>query len=250
MIENKKQQLINQKDTEINQKSSDLEEMKKAGLQYGHKKTYNNPRADYFTIKSSAEISLIDLNETNKGLTAALGFIKEIIKNKGIILFVGTSGGAKEAIERISRKYDFPYVTNRWLGGTLTNFQTLNNRIKYLQELEEKQKSGDWDKYTKQEKKKLEEEIFNLEQKFIGLKKMSRLPDALFAIDPKIHKTAIREGRKMKIPIISILDTDDDPTEVNYPIPANDSAKSSIEYILTKIEKAIEKFTANNQQSN
>lgn len=241
------QQSINQQDTGIIFQNNDFEEMKKAGLQYGHKRTYNNPRADYFTIKSLTEISLIDLKETGKGLVAALDFIKNIIQNKGNILFVGTVGGAKEAIERISIKYDFPYVTNRWLGGTLTNFQTLNNRIKYLKELEDKQKSDNWAKYTKQEKHKIEEEIYDLEQKFVGLKKMSSLPNALFVVDPKIHKTAIREAKKMEIPIIAILDTDDDPTEVDYPIPANDSAKSSINYLVTKIEEMIEKLSSKNQ---
>ncbi len=244
MTENKQSQIIDPEevlDAEKNQKDNDLEEMKKAGLHYGHKRTYNHPRADYFTLKSSAEIALIDLNETKKGLQAAIDFIKEIIKNKGMILFVGTTGGAQKAVEELSKKHDFPYVINRWLGGTLTNFQTLSDRIKHLQELEEKQKSGEWSNYTKQEKKKLEEEIYDLEQKFIGLKNMSRLPDALFVVDPKIHKTAIREAQKKEIPIISILDTDDDPTKVNYPIPANDSAKSSIEYILSKIDAIIEK---------
>ena len=243
----KTQQSISQQDASAIFQNNDLEEMKKAGLQYGHKRTYNNPRAGYFTIKSLTEISLIDLNETSKGLATALDFIKNIIENKGNILFVGTVGGAKEAIERISTKYSFPYVTNRWLGGTLTNFQTLNNRIKHLKDLEEKQKSENWEKYTKQEKHKIKEEIYDLEQKFIGLKEMSSLPDALFVVDPKIHKTAIREAKKMEIPIIAILDTDDDPTEINYPIPANDSARSSIDYLITKIEEMIEKLSSKKQ---
>lgn len=215
--------------------------MKKAGLHYGHKKTYNHPQAGYFTVKSYTELSFIDLEETIKALGLALDFIIEIVKKKGMILFVGTAAGSKEGIKKLGEKYNFPYVTNRWLGGTLTNLKTLNNRIKYLEELEERKKSGEWQKYTKYEKKELEEEMSKLEKKFIGLKNMSQLPDALFVIDPKTHNTAIREAQRIKIPIIAVLDTDDDPTSIAYPIPANDSAKSSIDYILDKVDEAIKK---------
>lgn len=247
MTEDKKQQLIEKEESGGNQEN-DLLAMKKAGLQFGHKKTYNHPQAGYFTVKSSTELSLIDLNETVKGLESALNFIKETIKNKGTILFVGVIGGAKEGIKNMCQKYDLPYVANRWLGGTLTNFQTLNERIKYLEELEDKKKTGDWNKYTKQEQRKLEEEMLKLEEKFVGLKNMSRLPDALFIVDPKTHDTAVREAKKKGIPIISVLDTDDDPTEINYPIPANDSAKSSIEYILNEIDQVLEQITNNKKQ--
>lgn len=246
MTEDKKQQLIEQEEINDSQES-DLTAMKKAGLQFGHKKTYNHPKAGYFTIKSSTELSLIDLNETIKGLESALNFIKEVIENKGTILFVGTVGGAKEGIKNICQKYDLPYVINRWLGGTLTNFQTLNERIKYLEELEEKKTTDVWSKYTKQEQRKMEEEMLKLEEKFIGLKQMSRLPDALFIVDPKTHDTAVKEAKKKGIPIISVLDTDDDPTEIDYPIPANDSAKSSIQYILSKIDQVLDQ-TINNKK--
>jgi len=216
------------------------EEMKKAGVHYGHNKTHNHPKAGYFTVKSYTELSFIDLEETAKALEATLNYIKEIVKKKGSILFVGAIPGARAKIQELADKYDFPYVTNRWLGGTLTNFKTLSERIKYLKELEEKKKSGEWQKYTKHERKKLEDQMVKLEEQFIGLKNTTQLPDALFIIDPKIHDTAVREARKMKIPMIAVLDTDDDPTLVDYPIPANDSAKSSITYILNKVDEAIE----------
>lgn len=215
-------------------------EMEKAGLHYGHKKSRNHPQAAYFTLKSNTELSFIDLDETVKALEVALDFIKKIIKEGGTILFVGAIPGAKKGIEKLAKKYDFPYVTNRWLGGTLTNFKTLSDRIKYLKELEEKKKSGEWQKYTKYERKKLEDEMIKLEKQFIGLKNTTKLPDVLFIIDPKIHNTAVREARKMEIPIIAVLDTDDNPALVNYPIPANDSAKSSIDYILDKVDQAID----------
>lgn len=252
MADDKKQQIKKQEENSKDQGEGllgeGLLEMEKAGLQYGHKRTFNHPQAGYFTLKSSGEIALIDLNETNKGLLAALDFMKEVVKNKGSIVFVGTRAGAKEAIEKVSKKYNLPYVTNRWLGGTLTNFQTLSDRIQYLKDLENKKEKGDWDKYTKQEQRKLEEEMLKLEQKFIGLKNMARLPDALFVVDPKVHQTAVREARKMGIPIIAILDTDDDPTEISYPIPANDSAKSAIEYILNRVDQCLEQINSKEQE--
>jgi len=223
-------------------------EMEKAGLHYGHNKTHNHPQAGYFTLKSNTELSFIDLNETAKALTVALDFIKEIIEKGGIILFVGAIPGAKNGIEKLAKKYNFPYVTNRWLGGTLTNFKTLNGRIKYLKELEEKKKSGEWQKYTKHERKKLEDEMAKLEEQFIGLKNTTQLPDALFIIDPKIHDTAVKEARIIKIPMVVVLDTDDDPNLVDYPIPANDSAKSSIDYILNKVDEAIEQAKKTNNK--
>jgi small subunit ribosomal protein S2 len=226
----------------IEEKQESIEEvdMEKAGLNYGHHKTHNNPKAGYFTLKSNTELSFIDLDETLKALEVALNFIKEIIKKDGTILFVGAIPGAKNGIEKLARKHNFPYVTNRWLGGTLTNFKTLNDRIKYLKELEEKKKSGEWQKYTKHERKKLDDEMIKLEAKFVGLKDTTKLPDVLFIVDPKIHDTAAKEARIIKIPIVALLDTDDDPTSVAYPIPANDSAKSSIDYILSKVDQAIE----------
>lgn len=226
----------------IEEKQESIEEvdMEKAGLHYGHNKTHNNPKAGYFTLKSNTELSFIDLDETLKALEVALNFIKEIIKKDGTILFVGAIPGAKNGIEKLARKHNFPYVTNRWLGGTLTNFKTLNDRIKYLKELEEKKKSGEWQKYTKHERKKLDDEMIKLEAKFVGLKDTTKLPDVLFIVDPKIHDTAAKEARIIKIPIVALLDTDDDPTSVAYPIPANDSAKSSIDYILSKVDQAIE----------
>lgn len=233
---------------EEKEQSIEEAEMEKAGLHYGHNKTHNNPRAGYFTLKSNTELSFIDLNEIAKALVVALDFIKEIIKKGGTILFVGAIPGAKNGIETLAKKYNFPYVTNRWLGGTLTNFKTLNERIKYLKELEDKKKSGEWQKYTKHERRELEDEMIKLEEKFIGLKNTSKLPDALFVVDPKIHDIAVREALIIKIPIVAVLDTDDDPTPINYPIPANDSAKSSIDYILDKVDQAIDEAKKDNKQ--
>ncbi|MGB9680723.1 MAG: 30S ribosomal protein S2 [Minisyncoccia bacterium] len=218
-----------------------IEEMEKAGLQYGHKRTRNHPKANYFIIKSNAtSVSLVNLEETRRALEKALDFIKETVKNNKIILLVGTQAGAKQKIQEIAQKYDYPYVIEKWLGGTLTNFKTLSERIKYLKELEEKQEQGAWENFTKKEKHKLSQELMKLQKKFLGLRNMTRIPDVLLVIDPEIHSTAIREAKRLKIPIVALLDTDDDPTLIEYPIPGNDSAKSAISYVLEQIDKAIE----------
>jgi small subunit ribosomal protein S2 len=217
-----------------------IREMMKAGLHFGHKKTYNQPKASYFIVKSYEAIAGIDLKETLKALNKALDFIKELVKQEKQIIFVGTTSGAKGFIKELAQKYNYPYVDERWLGGTLTNFKTLTQRIKTLKELEEQKASGVWEKYTKKERNDLEKELNHLQRKFTGIRNLEKLPDALFIIDTGTHNIVVREAKLLSIPIIGILDTDDDPTVIDYPIPANDSAKSSIQYILNKVEEAIE----------
>ena len=217
-----------------------IQEMMKAGLHFGHKKTYNQPKASYFTVKSYEAIAGIDLKETLKALNKALDFIKEIVKQEGQIIFVGTTSGAKGFIKELAQKYNYPYVDERWLGGTLTNFKTLTQRIKTLKDLEEQKASGIWEKYTKKERNDLEKELNRLQRKFTGIRNLEKLPDAVFIVDTGTHNIVVREAKLLDIPIIGILDTDDDPTVIDYPIPANDSAKSSIQYLLNKVEETIE----------
>lgn len=217
-----------------------IQEMIQAGLHFGHKKTYNHPKASYFIVKSYEEIVSIDLRETLKALNKALDFIKELAKDNKQILFVGTRPGAKDLIRELAQKYNYPYVNERWLGGTLTNFKTFSQRIKTLKDLEDQKNSGVWEKYTKKEINNLEKNLLALQKKFAGIRNLDKLPDALFVVDTGVHKLAIKEARSLGIPIIGILDSDDDPSIIDYPIPANDSAKSSIKYILDQIDKAIE----------
>jgi len=216
-----------------------IKEMMKAGLHFGHKQTFNHPKAGYFIVKSYEAIAGIDLKETLKALQSALDFIKEIVKQEGKILFVGTTAGAKQLVKELAQKYNYPYVDERWLGGTLTNFKTLALRIKTLKELEEQKKSDAWDKYTKKERIQFQKELDQLQKKFAGIRTLDKLPNAIFIIDTGLNKIAVKEAKLLNIPIIGVLDTDDDPTIIDYPIPANDSAKSSIKYILSKVEEAI-----------
>jgi small subunit ribosomal protein S2 len=228
------------KNTDIQDEESVIKEMMQAGLHFGHKKTFNHPKADYFTVKSYDAIAGIDLKETLKALDKASEFLKDTVRNNGTILLVGTNPGAKEAIQALAQKFNYPYVTERWLGGTLTNFKTLTQRIKTLKNLEEQKTTGGWDKYTKKEKSDLEKELLQLQRKFAGLRALEKLPAAIFIIDTGTHDTAVREAKLLNIPVVGVLDTDDDPTIIKYPIPANDSAKSAITYLMGIIDKAIE----------
>lgn len=216
-----------------------IKEMMNAGLHFGHSRTYTHPKTSFFLVKDNNPVAIIDLEVTKKYLEEALRIVSEIVKKKGMILFIGTTPGAKYLIRDLAQKYDYPYVNERWLGGTLTNFKTLSLRIKALEQLEEDEKTGKWNEYTKKEKVHLYKTLSSLQKKFAGLRKLTKLPDLLIIIDSGAHKTAVNEARKLNIPIIGVLDNDDDPTLITYPIPANDSAKSSITFILDKIEKAI-----------
>ena len=225
--------------TKFDNRETIIKEMEKAGVQYGHRRTRNNPKASGFTIKGSGGIALIDLQKTVEGLEKALLFLSEQAKEGKVILFVGTRPGMREAVKRVALKYNFPFVAGHWLGGTLTNFSTLKERIKYLQQLEEDKKSGKWEKYTKKEQNDKSQELQKLEDKFEGLKNIKKTPDVLVVIDPQYHKTAVREAQRLSIPIVAVLDTDDNPEEVQYPIPANDSAKSAIDFIFDKIDQVL-----------
>ncbi|MGB9681138.1 MAG: 30S ribosomal protein S2 [Minisyncoccia bacterium] len=216
-----------------------ITEMKEKGVHFGHKKSRLHPKAYYFTLKQAGDIYYINLEETVKGLERAISFLQEVIKKGGKILLVGTGCGAKQNILKIAEENNFPYVIERWLGGTLTNFKTLKERINCLKEMENQREKGEWEKYTKKEKLKLEKNYQALEKKFKGLKGMESLPDAILIVDPGLHKIVVTEARKLKIPIVAILDNDDDPTIIDYPIPANDSAPSSINYILEQIRNGL-----------
>ena len=214
-------------------------EMQKAGLQYGHKHSRTHPQAKFFILKTQNNSELINLEETAKRLDEAKAFISQIMVEQNQILFVATTSTIKANIKELTLKFKQPYVIERWLGGTLTNFKTINNRINYLLDLKNKLTSGQMEKYTKKEKLEIDKEIKALDSKFSGLIGFNHLPKALFIIDPMLNQIAVKEAKKMKIPVVAVLDTDDDPTLIDYPIPANDSSRPALTFILKEIEKAI-----------
>ena len=217
----------------------DEKEMLKAGLHFGHRSSKFHPKMKPYIFGVRKTIHIIDLEKTLEKFDIALEYIKSLIEQEKTLLFIGTKTPHKELVKAIAEECGFPYVNERWLGGSLTNFKVIKSRIKFLKDLEEKQQSDDWQKYTKKERLKIEELIQNLKRKFEGIRDLEKLPDAIFVCDMKKDGLAAKEARMEKIPVIGISDTNTDPSQADYSIPANDDAISSVRYILEKVKETI-----------
>jgi len=215
------------------------EEMFEAGVHLGHRISKWNPKMAPYIFTSRNNIHIIDLEKTAEKLKEAVKFVKELKKKKGVILFVGTKPIAKKIVEEAAKECKMPYVNERWLGGTLTNFPVISQRLEHFRELEKKKQSGELEKYTKKEQHLFEIELQKLQEKFGGLKEMTALPDALLILDIKRDSLAIKEAQRKGIPVIGICDTNTDPTTVDYPIPANDDSSTSLKLILEPIIKIL-----------
>lgn len=235
-----------------------IEEMMRVSLFGGLKSSKTHPKMKPYIVGVRNGISIIDLEETLKLLDAAMEFVKSRIApgskagvadsglstEKGNILLVGTTPSAKRAVERTAKKLGLLFVTERWLGGILTNFKTLSKRIAYFKKLKSDREAGRLDKYTKKERVGFNRQIQKMSMMFSGLETMERLPDILFIVDVNAHMTAVREAKRLKIPVIGVMNANTNPKEVDYPIPANDRSKSGIEWILERLEKTIEEARA------
>ena len=216
-----------------------METMIKKGVHFGHQKSRKNPKMNEYIFGTRKGINLIDLGKTEEKLKEALEFLK-LVKSEGKeIVFVGTKKQIKEITKEAAIFCRMPYVTERWLGGTFTNFKIIRGRGKYLKDLKDMISSGEAKKYTKFEQMKKQEELEKLEKKIGGIKDMKELPGAIFITDIKENEMAIKEAKKAKIPIVALADTNTDPETVEYPIPANDDAISSVRLMLSYICKAI-----------
>lgn len=225
--------------TENNLDNKLVAEMAEAGVLYAHKKSKADPRMRQFIVANRHEINLIDAGVVMNTLDKAAAFLKEILSKGGRVLFVATTPAASNIVRSFAEEYNQPYVIHRWLGGTLTNFEVIRKRVDYYLEMKGKQESGELDKYTKKERTKFSQEISKLSYKFEGLLKLDRLPDAIFVVDAKEHKTAVKEAVDMDIPIVAIIDTDDNPEPITYPIVANDHSSSSISWVIDKLRSKI-----------
>lgn len=216
-----------------------IQEMLRAGVHFGHKSSRWNPKMKPYIFGVRNNIHIINLEKILPLLQKALDFLRGVAENGGKILFVGTKPQARQLIEKIAGEIDMPYVSNRWLGGTFTNFGEIKRRIKYLNNQENLEASGEFKKYTKYEQSQIRKEIVRMNEKMGGIKKMDKLPQAVFIIDIKENALAVKEARAVGIPTVALIDTNTDPTLVDYPIPANDDALSSLEYILGIVAKNI-----------
>jgi small subunit ribosomal protein S2 len=216
-----------------------VSEMAKAGIFYGHKKTKTHPRMKPYIGGRRNEIELLDPEVVLSTLDKAGQFLKEKLGPGGLVLFVGTKSAAKEAVKSLAEELKMPYVVFRWLGGTLTNFKAISQRSNYYQDMKGKIERGELGKYTKKEQLDFVKESAKMSRSFDSLALLNRLPDAVFVVDPAENATAVAEARKLKIPVIAVMDTNDDPKGMEYPIFANDHTKSSIEWIFGRIREAI-----------
>ena len=215
-----------------------MKELLEAGVHFGHQTRRWNPKMKPYIFGSRNGIHIIDLQKTVSLFKEIHDFIVRIVSERYSVLFVGTKKQGHDAIIEESERCGMFYVVNRWLGGTLTNFQTIRKSIARLKELESMKTDGSINRYTKKEVLKMEKELFKLEKNLGGIKDMDELPGAVFIVDPKREHIAVKETKKMGIPVIAITDTNCDPDDIDYIIPGNDDAIRSIRLICSKIADA------------
>jgi len=221
------------------QKIPELSEMLKRGVHFGHQSSKRNPKMKPYIYTSRNGINIIDLERTAEKLADALIFAENIAATGGTVLFVSSKNQAKALIEKYAKDCGMPYINNRWLGGMFTNFSSIIKLVKRLKELEEKQQSGELEKYTKKEQLDFQRTITKLNDLVGGIRDLQKLPEAMYVVDIKKEKTAVSEAIAKKVPILAMTDTNVNPEKVDYPIPANDDAIKSIELITGLVAEAI-----------
>ncbi|MBI1866241.1 MAG: 30S ribosomal protein S2 [Candidatus Staskawiczbacteria bacterium] len=227
------------KKSAIEETKINIEEMLSSGLGVGHTVSRLHPKMKDYVSGIKNNTNIIDLDKTAKNFSAALKFISNLVSDNKKIIFVGTKIQTKDLVKKAAEDCSVPYVSERWLGGTFTNFETISKRVEYFKEMESKRASGEFEKYTKKERLKIDKELESLRIKFEGIKNMSKLPEAVFISDFKKDIICALEAKRKGIFIVAITDTNVDPTMADYPIPANDDAISSVKYILDKVSQTI-----------
>ncbi|MDG4655927.1 30S ribosomal protein S2 [Ectobacillus antri] len=216
-----------------------MKQLLEAGVHFGHQTRRWNPKMKRYIFTERNGIYIIDLQKTVKKVEEAYNVMKEYAANGGTILFVGTKKQAQDAIKEEAIRAGMFYVNQRWLGGTLTNFQTIQKRIKRLKDIERMQEDGTFDVLPKKEVVQLKKELERLEKFLGGIKDMKQIPDAIFIVDPRKERIAVAEARKLNIPLIGIVDTNCDPDEIDHVIPANDDAIRAVKLLTSKMADAI-----------
>ena len=216
-----------------------VKDLVEAGIHFGHRSTLWNPKMAPYIFGKRNKIHIIDVKETIKGLLLARKYITRTVAGGRDVLFVGTKRQARGTIEQHARDVGMPYVVERWLGGTLTNFSTIRQRLKRLEELEHIESSGQIDNYSKKMEAQLRREKAKILRNLEGIRNMSKLPGALVVIDPGHETNAVREARKLGIPTVCLIDTDSDPDFADIPIPGNDDAMRAIDVIVDQLCRAV-----------
>ncbi len=215
-----------------------MKQLLEAGVHFGHQTRRWNPKMRPFIFADRNGIHILDLQQTVTRLNAAAAYITQLTANGEQILFVGTKKQAQDAVREEAERSGQFYVNQRWLGGMLTNFQTIQSRIRYMKDLEERKENGEFERLPKKEAQHLQDELDRLERTLGGIRNMRRLPAAIFVIDTKKEHTAVLEARRLEIPVIALADTNTDPDEMDYPIPANDDAIRAVRLLASKVAEA------------
>lgn len=216
-----------------------MKQLLEAGVHFGHQTRRWNPKMERYIFTERNGIYIIDLQKTVKKVEEAYNFVRNIAENNGTILFVGTKKQAQDSVKEEADRCGMFYINQRWLGGTLTNFETIQKRIDRLYELEKMEEEGVFDVLPKKEVILLNKEKSRLEKFLGGIKGMRKLPDALFIIDPRKERIAVAEARKLGIPIVAIVDTNCDPDEIDVVIPGNDDAIRAVKLLTSKMADAV-----------
>lgn len=216
-----------------------MKQLLEAGVHFGHQTRRWNPKMKRFIFDERNGIYIIDLQKTMHQLNVVYEEVKQRAAEGQVILFVGTKKQAKEAISEEALRCGMPYVSHRWLGGMLTNFETIQKRVSYLKELQKQEVSGEFELRTKKEALGLRRTMEKLERVLGGIKFMEKKPDAIFIVDPKKEGIAVEEAKKLNIPIVGIVDTNCDPDQIDYPIPANDDAIKAVRLITGLMSDAV-----------
>ena len=216
-----------------------MKQLLEAGVHFGHQTRRWNPKMKEYIFTERNGIYIIDLQKTVKKIDEAYYFIRDLAMDGGTVLFIGTKKQAQESIEQEAKRCEMYYVNQRWLGGMLTNFKTIQSRINKLRKIEKMEADGDFELLPKKEVIKLKAEQEKLEKNLGGIKEMRKLPSAMFVVDPRKEHIAILEAKALGIPVVAIVDTNCDPDEADYPIPGNDDAIRAVKLIASKIADAV-----------
>jgi small subunit ribosomal protein S2 len=214
-----------------------IEQMLKSGMHFGHRTSKWHPKMKPFIFGKRNGVHIIDLVQSQKMLKEAIEFMAKMKAEGKTILFVGTKMQVKAPLKRTAKELGMPYITEKWMGGTLTNFLVIKKMIKKYVSLSSDKQSGKLNKYTKKERLEIDRELEKLELKVGGLTNLNKIPDLLFVWDIKIEKTAVMEAKKKNIPVVAICDTNTNPTDIKYPIPSNDDATKTIKLVLNAIKE-------------
>ena len=216
-----------------------MKQMLEAGVHFGHQTRRWNPRMRGFIFTERHGIHILDLAQTVRRLDVALQAVRDTVSAGRTVLFVATKKQARDVIKAQADRCGMPYVTNRWLGGTLTNWATISRRIEYLRGLEARMAAGEHESLTKRERLRMVKQYNRMQRAFGGLVQMDRPPGMIFVIDPRLEDIAVREANRTKTPIVALCDTDADPDLIDFPVPANDDAIRSIQLLTTRVADAV-----------